>query len=355
MDNNSKIPFRFQLIFVGLIILLVGCKVNKNPDVSDIDVNLNIIRFEKKLFNIDTTNTLASFVNLKEEYPAFVELFFNHVLPLRDVKSPKDDKILAKNISSFINDDFAKSVYDTTQIVYPEMKEVSEKLTSTLKYVKYYFPEVEVENVYTFVSEFGYQTFIFSEKDGKDAIGVGLDLFLNDYPYKRFAQTNASFSDYLTRAFTKEHIPKRIAEAIIDDILKPEKGERLLDKMIQNGKKQYLLKKFMPFEQDSIIFEHSGKQMEWVKENELNIWVHLLSEELIYDTNRKKIKSLIDFSPTSKGMPDEAPGRTANYTAYRIIEKFMQRNPEIELDSMINISDPQFILDNARYKPTAKR
>ena len=355
MDNNSKISFRFHLIFIGFIIFLVGCEVNKNPDVSDIDVNLNVIRFEKKLFEIDTTNTLNAYQALKKEHPTFVDLFFNHVLPLKDVKNPEDEVILSKNINSFVNDEFVKSVYDTTQIVYPEMIDVSEKLIATLKYIKYYFPEVEIENLYTFVSEFGYQTFIFSEEDGKDAIGVGLDLFLNDYPYKRFAQTNASFSDYLTRAFTKEHIHKRVTDAIIDDILKPEKGERLIDKMIQNGKKQYLLKKFMPFEQDSIIFEYSGDQMDWVIENELNIWVHLLSEELIYETNRKKIKSLINFSPTSKGMPIEAPGRTANYTGYRIIEKFMQRNPEIAIDSMINISDPQYILDNARYKPTARR
>lgn len=355
MDHDSKTPLRFHLILVVLSIFLVGCKVNKNPDVSDIDVNLNIIRFEKELFKIDTTNTLAAFKELERAHPAFVDLFFKHVLPLRDVKNPADEQILSKNISSFINDEFVKSVYDTVQIVYPEMEEVSEKLTQTLKFAKYYFPDVEIENLYTFVSEFGYQTFIFSEENGKDAIGVGLDLFLNDYPYKRFAQTNASFSDYLTRAFTREHIHKRAADAIIDDILKPEKGERLIDKMIQNGKKQYLLKKFMPFENDSIIFEHSGKQMDWVMENELNIWVHLLSEELIYETNRKKINSLIEFSPTSKGMPNDAPGRTANYTGFKIIEKFMQRNPEIELDSMINIMDPQFILDNARYKPTARR
>jgi len=355
MDNNSKIFLSLQLIFVGMIILLVGCKVNKNPDVSDIDVNLNVIRFDQKLFQIDTTNTLSAFKSLKKEYPTFVDLFFSHVLPLKDIKNPDDEQILAKNINSFINDEFVKSVYDTTQIVYPEMDDVSEKLTLALKYTKYYFPEVEIENLYTFVSEFGYQTFIFSEEDGKDAIGVGLDLFLNDYPYKRFAQTNASFSDYLTKAFRKEYIPKRATDAVIDDILKPEKGERLLDKMIQNGKKLYLLKKFMPFEQDSIIFGYSGAQMDWVSENELNIWVHLLAEELIYETNRKKIKSLIDFSPTSKGMPAEAPGRTANYSGYRIIEKFMQRNPEIPLDSMINISDPQYILDNARYKPTARR
>ena len=84
-----------------------------------------------------------------------------------------------------------------------------------------------------------------------------------------------------------------------------------------------------------------------------NIYVHVLSEDLLYETRGKKIKSLVDRSPSSKGMPAESPGRTANYIGYKIVEKFMSRT-DISLDSLIRIQDAQFILDNSRYKPLNK-
>jgi len=131
-------------------------------------------------------------------------------------------------------------------------------------------------------------------------------------------------------------------------------GNKLLDRMVAAGKKQYILDKALPYTSDTIKWEYNKAQMDWVKENEGNIFVHILDEELLYETRSKKIKSLIDLSPTSKGMPPQAPGRTANFTGYKIVEKFMSRT-DISIDSLLRIQDAQYILDNSRYKPLNKR
>ncbi len=349
MSKNKQKILRNLSFLMGLMLILLSCEVNKIPDVSNIDVDLNTIRFDKILFEMDTTDVKSSFIKIESEHKAFTDIFFQHILPLK-TPSSKSEVTFEQNLSKFINDEFCQSLYDTTQIVYPDVEGIQKDVKQMLKYSKYHFPELNVNKVYTYISEFGYQTFLFSHENG-DGLGIGLDLFLNDYPYENFSAGNPAFSAYITRTFNKEHIAKKAADAIIDDIREWKSRDRLLDKMIENGKKQILLKSFLPRTQDSILFEYSQEQMDWVNNNEFNIWAHLLDEELIYETNRKKIKTLLEMSPSSIGMPLEAPGRTANFIGYKILQKYLERNPEITLDSLINIQDPQFILDNSRYKP----
>ena len=342
----------YYMAMLGLVLGLFCCEVNKNPDVSNIEVDMNVVRFDRLLFELDTTNMAASYQQLESKHPAFTELFFNHILPIKSTFAERQAKDFETDLSKFINDDFCRSLYDTTQIVYPDLEDTAEEIKQMLKYATFYFPDVNVKTLYAYISEFGFQTFMFTDEHGDDAVGIGLDLFLDDYPYKIFSTANPAFSAYITRAFNRDHIPKKVADAVIDDLLLQKSGDRLLDRMIENGKKLILLKKFMPNAQDSILFEYSAEQMDWVYGNEANIWVLLLSEELLYETNRKKTRSLIEVSPNSKGMPPEAPGRTANFIGYKILEKFMERNAEVSLDSLINIKDAQYILDNARYKPS---
>ena len=74
----------------GVLILLipglffVSCRSDKGkniPDVSDIDMNIKIHRFEKNLMNIDTSNVSAGMNVLIEKYPVFMkEIYLQQVI-----------------------------------------------------------------------------------------------------------------------------------------------------------------------------------------------------------------------------------------------------------------------------------
>lgn len=67
-----------------------------------------------------------------------------------------------------------------------------------------------------------------------------------NYPYKNIDPTNPNFSGYLTRTFDKDYLTKKTIDLIVEDITGSPGGVRLLDYMVHNGKKLYLLKKFLP-------------------------------------------------------------------------------------------------------------
>ncbi len=353
MFNHSyeKLFFALMLMFV---ITACGDEIEV-PDISNIEVDVDFYRFDQDFNNLDTLSFEESIVELEQKYPNFAPLFYTRILPLVSPTDPNDKSLLGANVSKYINDSFAESLYDTVQLVFPNLETEKEELVTAMRYLKYYFPETGKLNVYAFISEFGYQTFIMPDGDDKDGLGLGLDMFLGaDYPYKALITKNATFSDYITRSFNKEHVVKKLMDVVIDDLAGDNMGERLLDKMIANGRKHYILNKTLPYAPDSIKWEFTSQQMDWVRGNEVNIYVHILSEELLYETRTKKIKSLIDYSPNSKGMPPESPGRTANYIGYKIVDRFMTRT-KISLDSLTRIQDAQFILDNSKYKPLNKK
>jgi len=99
--------------------------------------------------------------------------------------------------------------------------------------------------------------------------------------------------------------------------------------------------------------EYSTPQTEWVLNNEVQIWSHFLTEQLLYETSTDKIKKLVDQSPSSPGMPKEAPGRTGNFIGLRIVEAFMNRKPEVTMEQLIGL-DAQKIFNESKYKPRTR-
>jgi len=241
---------------------------------------------------------------------------------------------------------------DTCALVFKDFEPLELEFEEAFQFYKYYFPESQTPDLYTFTSEYSYQNFIFDD-NGKDGLGIGLDMFLGaDYPYRKYLPENPSFSEYFTRAFNKEHLVKKTLDALIEDKIGRQQGDRLIDYMVQNGKKMYFLKALLPEVDDEIIMEYTTEQLNWCKDNELQVWAYFLGEDLLYSSERKKIRKLIEPSPQGPSdMPPEAPGRTANWMGWQIVKAYMKRHPDTTLEQLIEPGDAQKFMDKSKYKP----
>lgn len=346
MNLRSKLFFLLLLTFV-----LFSCDDDKGkdiPDVSNITSDVVIKRFERDLFNIDTTNMNASLSALAEKYPEFSGIFLNQLLGANDPRvAPQGAEAYIKG---FVNFPPARQLYDTTQVVFGEMTDIKAEFDQAFKFFQYHFPNRTVPDVTTFVSEYGIGAFIYAE----NSLAVGLDFFLGEtYPYAYYNPANPNFSAYLTRTFNKDHlVRKALTPMIVDaDFLGNPSSNRLLDLMVYNGKKLHILSQLLPYAPDSVIVEYTQAQVDWVNGNEFQMWNHLLKEDLLYSTDMGKTRKLVEYSPHSPGMPPEAPGRTANWIGWQIVNAYMKRNPEVSLEDLLKIRDAQEILDGAKYKP----
>ena len=326
-----------SLLFALLCSACTGDKGKNIPDVSHINLDLNIERFEQDLMAIDTTQIKAGMDSLTAEYPLFMEeVFLPKILPFL-----QDTNVMRQ----FLTSPGIQQLYDTIQIVYGSAEDIEADLEQAFKYYKYYFPEREVPRVVSFFSEYTLGTFTYEN----ELVGIGWDFFLGkDYPY----YNPSFFPNYIKRTMDKEHLVAKTLEAVASDIVGEAPGERLLDIMINNGKTLYVLDALLPHAPDSIKLGYTAAQTEWINGNELQLWSYLLVDDLLYSSNLRDIRKLIDHSPfgTSQ-MPQEAPGRSANWVGWQIVKSFMERNPKLGIQDHIELKDAQELLNRAKYKP----
>lgn len=342
--------YRFILLLI-LLFIINACQ-NSNSETlpavesSKLD-NFNFIRFDQEVFDMSGKVIPTAYDQLKQKHSVFTDLYFAQLLRM---KANRPDTFFTE-IENMLTADAIITLQLKIDKVFKNDKALRNSLMNACKYLKHYFPNKTIPNFYTMMTEFGYQTILFQDNK-TDGIGIGLDFFLGDnFDYKSIDPKNPVFSQYLTRTYNKDHITRKAMDLIVDDMMGPPPTQRMIDQMIHSGKRMYILDKLLPSEPDSIVFEFSQKQIDWLYNNEIQMWDFFLEKELFYETSHLKINKYLNPSPNSPGMPPEAPGKTAVFMGYQIIKAFMDKHPDMSMTDLINLKDSQLLMEKAKYRP----
>jgi len=332
----------FRLSLFCLILFLFTCKENQkfSDDISDIEINHTQKTFLPGPDGLFTSEELISADSV------FTDLYINEVLGIASMK--RDDRLAGLN--EVFTDEWVRELSDTLRLEYGSISDIRAEFEKALRYMKLHFPEKQTPNIYYCNTLFNYQRFLFQDSKG-DALGIGLDMFLKKYyDYKMIDPQNPAFSDYITVHFDREHIVSKGMILLIDELLGQNQGKRFIDQMIENGKKWYILQRFMPEKPLHQLFDYTPEQLDWCMKNELEIWSFFNSEKLIYENAPMKIAKYLNESPDSPGMPDAAPGRTANFIGWKIVTLWMEKT-NATLPELVQAKDAQSLLNEVRYRP----
>lgn len=338
----SKSRNRITIVaLVGILSTLMGCSSDPQadgrptPDVPTAPVE--IIRFEQHLCR--SADAIRP-DQLMERYPVFSDVFFHQIIYPQNTPSIELERLA----TNFCSSPAIQHLLDTTQILFPDLEELEDELGQAFGYFQYYFPELPVPKVYTYVSEFGIGTFTVDT----EVVGIGLDFFLGqNYPY----YDPAVFPNYMVQTMTPEHMSVNAIRALTQVLIAPTTTGNMLDFMIYNGKALYIASRLLPKMPMHRLCLYTPRQMEWVEQNELNIWSFLLDLDYFYENDPRRFKKYVDPAPNTPGLPEMAPGRVANWIGYRIVEAYMNRHPEITLEQLADETDFQTIMDLSQYKP----
>lgn len=341
-------PLAYFFLMLG-IVGLSGCGQSDDmsrPDVSHIEVDTQIRRFEQDLFAVDTMDPEGYKVLLDTNYGDFSRIFFEQVMQINIPGVAPEGA--GKWLVGFTHHPASRHLFDTIQQVFPDLKSEKKRFDEAFRYLKYYFPYDGTPVVTTFTSEFSLAAFIYDDY----AVAVGLDFCLGEgFPYTTVDPSNPIFSNYLTRTYNRDHLVTRALKPMVEDLVGPPSGDRLLDHIIREGKVMYMMDFISPSIPDTARLEFSADQLSWLRDNERNIWSYITSEQLLYETDKRKYRKYVEYSPHSPGMPPEAPGRTGSWIGFQIVKSWLKRHPESDIRDLLAMNDSQQILDAARYKP----
>jgi gliding motility-associated lipoprotein GldB len=336
-------PSRTLLIFYLFAGLALGaCTRNRlKVDVSNVQVApVTIRRFDQDFFALNADNIVKKLPELKIKYPGFADLFVRNIL----CQGGLSDSSCIPEIIHFVSDKDMRSAYNQCQQVFPDMNLIEARLTDVFRHYKYYYPHAQLPRVIGMMSNFSY-AIAYADT----SIGLGLEMYLGSKsPFYDMVQ----FPNYKRVNMRKEYIVNDLVHAWMAKAFPlTSKSGTLLNEMIYQGKLLYMVDAMMPEEQDTVKIGFTKKQLDWCIENENNMWGDLIKNKFLYSNEISVVTKFTGDAPFTSGFVKESPGRTGVWIGWRIVRKYMDNNPKITLDQLMQEKEAQTILANSKYKP----
>jgi hypothetical protein len=333
---------RFPL-FLSLLIFIYSCKNKKNiPDVSNVNVQLNVQRFDKDFFSLDTNNAFASLAQLQKKYGNFLNDYLYNILMV-----PPNPDSASQKVKLFIHD--YKPVYDSAQIRFSSFDKIEKEIKRGLQFVKYYFPDYKTpKQVITFIGPIeGYANVLTTS-----GLAVGLQLYLGkDYPVYHSEYISEVYPEYQSRRFEPSYIAVNCMKNIMDDIY-PDKSANLplVYQMVEAGKRLYMLDQFLPETADTLKTGYTKKQLDGCYENEAFIWNFFIQNNFLYSTDPNVIRDYMNDGPKTEMLGNAAPGFIGQFVGWQIVKKWMSLDNKRTLSQLLK-TPAKGIFEEAKYKP----
>lgn len=308
------------------IILLVSCnkKSKIEKEVEAIPVSMKVIRFDQAFFNTKPED----FPKLKKEYPDFFD------------QNTPDNVWIEKSQ----NPDW-KALYQETQKKYADFTQKQQQIESLFKHIKYYFPTVKTPQIYTLISEMDYN---YKAIYANDKLLVGLEFYLGkDHKFYQ------GIPAYIRQNFEERQMLPDVVQSFAEKVVPITNNPTFISMMIASGKQLYLKDILIPDYTDAEKIGYSEEQLQWSKENEVEIWKKFIEDNLLFSTDAKLGPRFINLAPFSKfylEIDNESPGRIGQWIGWQIVRSFMDNNPDITIQQLLKM-DAKIIFEKSKYKP----
>ncbi|WP_299012685.1 gliding motility lipoprotein GldB [uncultured Polaribacter sp.] len=315
--------------FIGFLLVLCcfySCSKqnNQNIDVSKVDVNFKVNRFDIDFY----TTEAKDLQQLKNKYAVFFPKEITDSIAIAKINSKDEQELFAE-----------------TQKVYKDFEPIKKQLTSLFKHVKYYNPKFKSPKVVTMLTNIDYESRVVY---ADSLLILSLDVFLgknhpfyNDYP------------NYIKENNTKEHLIVDVANTIIAQQVLPKPNDRtFLQKMIAEGVKLYVLDAYLPTVANHLKFGANPDKYNWLLANEEQIWSYFIEKELLFSTDTKLNSRFLETAPFSKFYSEQdklSPGKVGVWVGWQIVRSYMKHN-NVSLQELLKMNTTD-LYSKSKYKP----
>jgi hypothetical protein len=335
-----------KILLFGLCLLLAACNdTPKAPDVSNVEMRVEGIRYDRSFFEIDSNQLFDELSNLTRTYPNFHADFMEQVLGL-----PADDTTAdVRNNLLFFYQGY-RPLFDTLQAQYSNTSDIEEAVQKGLQFVRYYFPSYpSKQKLIYFVGPFDAPGTALT----RDGIAVGLQQYVgSNFSFYQSPQGMELFPTYISRRFERQYIPVNCLKLVVQELCPDTVGfGPLITQMVRRGREAWLLDQFLPLTPDTLKLGYTHDQLNWCEANESLIWSYFLKNIDPQSTDADIIQNFLGEAPFTAGLDQEhAPGNLGTWIGLQIVKAYVKKNPDATPKQVISM-DPEKILEIAGYKP----
>ncbi|MCT4580215.1 MAG: hypothetical protein N4A35_02270 [Flavobacteriales bacterium] len=309
----------FVVFIVVITLSLVTCSSDPLAvDVSGSDVDIECHRMEQELFQDGLTDIDGLNRKLLEKYGFLYESFIAKMI----VEGSAHDPAIGVRLSQFRKDSVIRSIYRDIDAEFKDFSAYEKRFEKAFAYYHYYFPDSSLPDLVTFYSNFNAKIFPM-----ENTLAIGLDMYLG--PENRSVKRIPI--DVLPQ-FIKNDMDKRYMVAdgmkywLLNRFYDEKAGDDFVSKIIELGKIMYLLDAVLPDVSDDVKINYTPEELNWVQNNENNIWKTLVDDEVLYTKNPMTINQYIVDGPFTKGLPNESPSKVGIWVGWQIVRDYVDEN-----------------------------
>ncbi len=331
--NNIKL-----IIPVLFLIIFSACTSDDNcgfrPDTSNSMTKVSVKRLDKALNDLNNEEDILGFLSENETFTNIV--MEGRRIGLREVSKMFVPMMDNKGI------DTIKMEVDKT---FGQLQELEADFDDAFTLLNHYYPDdIDQVTIYPFISGLRRDMYVTDELD---EVYVGLDYFLGDdatYRPNNYTYINKRFKPASILPMTMNNISRKYNQVDFKD-------NTLLSQMIYFGKAYYFSKRMLPCVADSLIIGYDPVEWEGSEMHIKTIWGVFIKRELLYKTSHMEVMRYIEEAPSTPAVSNKCPGRIGQYLGWKIVNKYMENNPDVTLQELMSETDAKKIFNKSRFKP----
>jgi hypothetical protein len=323
-------------------ILLSACNSEQEnqtyPDVSTLEVKVDIQRIDRELLICKDKNELLNYFKKNER---FIIKYFQ--------TTPEDFEKLADNLLPIITNQAFKDFYQQSQE--PKFfgsNQLENDFKEAFQHLKYYYPDFKEPKICTiFTGFYGQNTLSNPELIVSDSlIIIGLDYFMG-----KQGKFLPDIYDYQLRKASPAAIVPQVVLLLSAkyNATKPSEKSLLAD-MVWYGKSYVFGHTMMPSKADSLFIGYSDAQLTDSYTFQKDIWAHFIDHKLLYATEEPIKAKYVGERPSTPEISASCPGSIGRWLGWRIVGKYFDENEKLTIQELMKQNDAQKIFEQSKYK-----
>jgi hypothetical protein len=332
-----------------LIVILASCSGDRwsvDPSTVDLGREFRVRSFHKDIRTLPESDT-AAVAKLIRVYGEFWADYSEDILKL----GAFDDTSTVAALRGFINHpDILETLdaIDTTSGSDERIARISMELENGFKRFHSLMPAEPVPDIILMPS--GFNNAVYPRES---YIGLGLEMFLgHEHPILNYLPPE-KFPQYRKMRMHPDLISANAFRGwmLVNFSDRGYTGAMLIEDILFWGKVLWLMDQCMPELHDHLLMDWTPGDLAWAEANEKSIWIELQPQGVLFEKNRTVYNRWLNEGPFTRAgdIPQESPDRLGIWMGWRIIDDYMNSNPETNLDQLF--SDTEYAPYLKSYRP----
>ena len=326
---------------IALLFIVLGLSACKdNPlivDTSNSQVEISFLNVDNAIFHSDSAELIKKHSEFKNEISDVYSYEIGFVLEIGNV----DDTTFYNSIQKFRSDTSIQTLENRIAQIYPKLKEREEIIEEGFSHLKYHFPDDVRPKSIVYLNSL-YRNGVFSTEN---EIGVGMEWFMGDTTDVIKRLNPEYFFDWMKSAMNIKYYERDVLTSWIETHYVDYSKGNLAENMVRWGKILYLVEASFPEFESNIILRYESEDYDWAVDNELFFWRHLVDEKLLFKSDERTTRNMMNEGPFTPGLPNQdAPDRLGQFLGWRMVHRYMEKN-EVTLSEMVDVSYNEILQD----------